>query len=262
MSFRLLSILFCLLLANSVFGAKWKASNNVRQGNNLYQEKKYDNALEKYNAAQNEAPDSPEIQFNMADVFYRQGKYNEAIDSYAKALEHGKRFGAKTHYNTGNALFRQGRFQEALDAYKRSLELVPHDLDTKYNIEFTQRKMKEMTSQAAETEEKATKERQERKQKGQQQGAESKQEQGAQDKSADGGEKQTRQEKGNQESAEATKKGEQNQKDKGQTEEPGELSREDAERILGAMENEEKNLPRIIQLNRNQTSEQGTEKDW
>jgi tetratricopeptide (TPR) repeat protein len=39
-------------------------------------------------------------------------------------------------YNLGNSAYRQGRLEEAVELYKRALELDPDDRDAKFNLEF------------------------------------------------------------------------------------------------------------------------------
>ena len=138
-------------------------SGRVDRGNRLYGEGKWPEALTAYNDAQLESPAQPEIFFNMGNVFYRQKKYGEAADAYRKAMEKGDRnLEAKAYYNIGNAFFQEGLLREALDAYKQALERAPDDVDAKYNIEYTERKIKEMLSQAQTTMEKALRERAEK----------------------------------------------------------------------------------------------------
>ncbi|MBF0494694.1 MAG: tetratricopeptide repeat protein, partial [Candidatus Omnitrophica bacterium] len=75
-----------LILAIANFGfAGGALHDKVKEGNKLYGDKKYDEALVKYNDAQIESPNSPEVFFNMGNVFYRQKKYKEAVEAYRKA---------------------------------------------------------------------------------------------------------------------------------------------------------------------------------
>ncbi|MFH1877475.1 MAG: tetratricopeptide repeat protein [Candidatus Omnitrophota bacterium] len=157
-----MSKVFCAaIIMISVFSMGFTGntlSGKIREGNKLYENKDYDAALVKYNDAQADDPARAEIFFNMGNVFYRQKKYEEAIDAFKKSMEKGDQgLAGKALYNTGNALFQQGRLKEALETYKQALERDPDDVDTKYNIEYTERKIKEMLSRCRQTKQEAEK---------------------------------------------------------------------------------------------------------
>ncbi|MFH1760926.1 MAG: tetratricopeptide repeat protein [bacterium] len=149
----IISISCILSNASSVFAG---VAGKVRKGIKAYEAQDYDQALIDFNDAQTESPLSAEIFFNMGNCFYQQKKYKEAQDAFEKSRQNADiQIEAKALYNIGNTLFAQGRFQEALQTYKQSLAIDPQDLDTKYNIEYTERKIKEMLSQAKETQQQA-----------------------------------------------------------------------------------------------------------
>jgi tetratricopeptide (TPR) repeat protein len=263
-------------------------SGKISEGNKLYAAKEYDKALTKYNDAGIDSPTSPEMFFNMGNVFFKQGKYKEAVDSYRKSMEKGdSAIEAKAMYNIGNALFNQGELREALDHYKQALARDPDDQDAKYNVEYTERMIKEMLSKAKDTMKKAAEENKEReerqKREGQQQQAEQAPEgnkkkedvTGTDDKTpgsdneksigSAGKEDDKEGEKG--EKAQAAGKGEPEDKDKDkQAEAAGkdknDPSKEEAERFLSVFDRDKKNN----QLTNQQGSKKGrgyyVEKDW
>jgi tetratricopeptide (TPR) repeat protein len=53
-----------------------------------------------------------------------QGKLDEAIDAYIKALSIKPEY-AETYYNMGNALKDQGKLDEAIEAYTKALSIKP-----------------------------------------------------------------------------------------------------------------------------------------
>src|SRR5207302_6214323 len=63
------------------------------------------------------------------------GEFPKAEVSYTEAAKSANPLlrGA-SHYNRGDALFYQGKWAEAVDAYKDSLRANPRDEDAKYNL--------------------------------------------------------------------------------------------------------------------------------
>lgn len=120
------------------------------QGNALYREGKYAEARDRYLSAQADRPDAPQLDVNIGNSFYQEGEFENAIASYAKALsraESGKetdrRFAPTSAYNLGNALFKGAKMDEAIEAYKKALRANPADLDAKHNLEFALKKKEE-----------------------------------------------------------------------------------------------------------------------
>lgn len=263
-------------------------SGKIAEGNKLYGDGEYDRALTKYNDAQIEAPASPEIYFNMGNVFFRQGKYGEAVDLYQKSMEKGDiGVEAKAMYNIGNSLFQQGRLQEALEYYKQALERNPDDVDTKYNIEYTERLLKEMLLKARETTRKARQEREERQTQQQQAGednpfdsaqdnpfdsAQDKPSDSAQDKQARVSSTREDEDKGEGQKeggpARDLKAGTDKEKDgkAGVTEQSykdrEDLSKDEAERFLSAFERDQKGNPLMNQQKSRGGRGYYVEKDW
>ena len=132
------------------------AAAYVERGNEKFAAGDYDAALQLYHQGQNAAPAAPEILYNMATVFYRQGEYGQAVDANMQAGKNASdAVQAKAAFNAGNSFFQQGNFSEALASYKKALAITPGDEDIKYNIEYTQKKMQQMRSQAQQTQQRA-----------------------------------------------------------------------------------------------------------
>ncbi len=130
----------------------------IHKGNTLYEQGVYDRALETYEDAQIDAPESPELLFNIGNVKYRQEDHENAIETYQKSFKTDDvRLEARAYYNTGNAKYRLGEktgniglWREAIEYYKRAIELDPDDEDAKYNLEFVERKIKDALSKQPE----------------------------------------------------------------------------------------------------------------
>jgi tetratricopeptide (TPR) repeat protein len=131
---------------------------SVRKGNEAYQAGDYDGALQKYAEGLLDSPENQLLQYNAGNAHFRKRKFEDAIQSYRKALlGDNASISAKSWYNLGNAYFRKGEFalqqgkqeglsdyREALAAYKKSLEIRPENKDAKRNIEVVQARIKEL----------------------------------------------------------------------------------------------------------------------
>ena len=120
----------------------------VAEGNQLYDEGRYDEAHERYLEALREAPDSPVAPFNDGNALYRTDELERAMDAYRQAAESGDpAVDARAWYNLGNALFRQQQLEPALDAYKQALRRDPTDADAKHNLELAIEQLQQQEQQ-------------------------------------------------------------------------------------------------------------------
>ncbi len=155
-----------LLHAATSHGESLRA--RIHEGNALYQQSLYDEALEMYNDAQIDAPESPELHFNIGNVNYRKEDHENAIETYLKSFNTDDiRLESKADYNIGNAKYRLGEktgnialWREAMEFYRRAIELDADDEDAKYNLEFVEKKIKEALSKQQDEQEKPEQEQQ------------------------------------------------------------------------------------------------------
>ena len=120
----------------------------TREGNRLYEEGRFAEAHEKYLEALLEAPDSPVIRFNDGNALYRGEDYESALESFRAAVESGDpELAGAAWYNLGNTLYRQGALPESLEAFKQALRSDPADADAKHNLERVLEQMQEQQQQ-------------------------------------------------------------------------------------------------------------------
>jgi Ca-activated chloride channel family protein len=242
--YRVLLMLFLILLAaDAARGDSFSSLN--RKGNKAYQRagqslqrgekdesaRALEEALKFYKDAEIEKPETPELSYNLGNVMYQQEKYQDALERYYKGLSSGEvEDQAWSYYNLGNAFYRSGKYPEAIQTYKKCLELTPDDEDAKYNLEFVRKKMKEMLDKEAQ--------RQQNQQNQQQQQEQGQQQQQRQNQQRQQQEKQQNQERTSQ------PEGEQKQQEQRQEQlKPKEgMTKEDAERILNALKDDEKEI--------------------
>lgn len=139
---NLLTIIF--LGAVSLLYAQ-QESPDVRLGNKQYNDSNYVDAEVNYRRAVDKNDQSFEAHYNLGDALFRQEKYPEALEQYAKAeqilqnddtsrKEQVASRMADTYHNMGNALYAQQQYDKAVAAYQQSLRLNPKDNDTRYNL--------------------------------------------------------------------------------------------------------------------------------
>lgn len=120
------------------------AADRNRQGNRLFHEGKFEEALEYYRKAQVEKPDAPELRFNAGDAYFKKNAFQDALQEFGHALKSkDPSLLSRAYYNLGNVHVRRQNLQQAVEAYKRSLSIAPDDLDAKVNLEWVLEKMRE-----------------------------------------------------------------------------------------------------------------------
>ena len=118
------------------------ARNN--EGNKLYLQKRYDDALKMYTDAQAAAPGAPALHYNIGNVLFRKGEYDKAIEEYLRAQSKGGRsLSESAVFNRGNAQMMKGEVKEAIGSYIQALRLDPNDADAKRNLELALRLIKQ-----------------------------------------------------------------------------------------------------------------------
>lgn len=116
----------------------------VDEGNRLFRERHFKEALEKYRQAQKIDPASPAIRYNIGNALSQLGQPDKAYDEYRQAFGARERALAEgARYNAGNTHLSRGNWQEAIRNYQEALRLDPADQDAKKNLELALNKLEE-----------------------------------------------------------------------------------------------------------------------
>ena len=250
-------ILAGLLLASMISPFGGPAHRKTEKANRDYIEERYEEALRSYTEAQVDAPEAPELYYDIGNVLYRQGDYEGASEAYQRALlTAGDGLVPDVAYNLGNARFQQQEFQEAIDSYQRALESQPADVDAKRNLELALQALQQQQQQPQDSEEDG--EQQEQPQDQQQQ-----QEQQPPDDQQDEQQPQPQPGEGQEEPEPSPSDPQQQEQEQaGEESRGGEtLSREEAERLLDSLAEEEQKNLRDAQR-RKVAGSNNREKDW
>ncbi|ULC59590.1 tetratricopeptide repeat protein [Flaviramulus sp. BrNp1-15] len=73
--------------------------------------------------------------FEKANALYNQGKYAEAIDGYNAILDTGKH-SSDLYFNLANAHYKLNNIAPSIFFYEKALKLAPNDADIKNNMAF------------------------------------------------------------------------------------------------------------------------------
>jgi peptidoglycan/xylan/chitin deacetylase (PgdA/CDA1 family)/uncharacterized caspase-like protein len=95
-----------------------------RQGLELYRQKKYDEALQKFQAAVAARPADPVIVNNLGFLYYTVGRYDEAVTNLQKTLALDPKR-KEAHENLADTYFKMGRRADAKKEYQQFLALDP-----------------------------------------------------------------------------------------------------------------------------------------
>jgi Tfp pilus assembly protein PilF len=112
---------------------------HINLGIAFWKQGKQDDAIAEYRKAIAITPQYADIHFFLANALLVQGKSIEAADEYRTTLALRPDF-RYAHTNLGMALRKNGQIEEAITEFKEGLRLVPDDYRAKENLQFLLRK--------------------------------------------------------------------------------------------------------------------------
>ena len=103
----------------------------------LYKDQvQYDEAIKVYQQGLINNPSNHVILSNLGNLFYLQHKYEDAIISHQRAVK-AKPDSHEVQFNFANTLLNSGKYTEAIEAYRRTSELKPNFYRAKINLGTT-----------------------------------------------------------------------------------------------------------------------------
>jgi tetratricopeptide (TPR) repeat protein len=218
----------------------------IRKGNKEYEKGKYSDSEISYRKAVDNNKQSPDAVFNVGDALYKQNKFEEAGKQFIENTNQNEDKIKKSAglYNLGNSLLKANKIQESIDAYKNSLKLRPDNKEAKYNLSYAQDLLKQQQEQQ--------KKQQQDKDKQDQNKDKNKQDQKKDQKDQ------------NDKNKDQQKDQNKNQDQKQQQQQPQqqEISKDDAERLLNSLANDEKNVEEKVKLAKAAKAKVRTVKNW
>ncbi len=220
------------------------------EGNKKLEEGLYEDAATLFRGEALKMPENGILQRNLAGALARAGLGEEALASYGQALRfaEGRQEQAKVYYDLANTLTLGEELEAALDQYTRALILTPEDMDVKHNMEFLQRMMQEQQQQQEQNE-----------------NSDENQEQNEnENQNENSDQNQNQQQDQEQQQQDQSQQGEQEEQEQPQpqsSEEEQPMSEEDAQRLLDAMMEEEREFQEM-RARQEIEEKDNVEKDW
>lgn len=272
-----IAMLILLMLACALSVSAQQERKFIREGNGLFNGQDFEKAEVEYRKAIDKKALSFEGGFNLGDALYKQKKYEEALQQFssmAKEEKDKERLG-ELYHNIGNTLLAMEKTEESIEAYKESLRNRPGSAETKYNLEYARNKQQQQQDQDKDNQD--NKDNQDQKdqqnkdnqdqnkdqnqdQKDQDQKDQNKDQQ---DKDQQNKDQQDQNKDQNQDNKDNRDK--QDQQQQQPQEQQGKISKEDAARLLEALQNDEKNVQEKVQKQKAQeqkAKKMKIEKDW
>lgn len=130
-------VLFLVILFAPVFLSAQKVTETIQQGNELYKQKQWDQAENKYNDALKIDPSNSTAKYNLGNTTFRRGKPDESVKIFDELATLGTVSDnkSKAFYNKGAILSNQKKLEESIDAYKNALRQDPNDKEARENLQ-------------------------------------------------------------------------------------------------------------------------------
>ncbi len=226
-----------LIIPVAAFGQAEK--KYVRQGNREFEKDKFSESEISYRKALDKNKTYPDAVFNTGDALYKQKKFEDAGKQFSEnsTMNEDRSKKAASLYNLGNSLLMAKKVQESIEAYKSSLKVRPDNMEAKYNLAYAQDLLKQQEQQQ--------------------------QQQQNQDKNKDDQKNKQKNDKENKDNQNKdNQKQQNNDQDQQQQQQQQTISKEDAERLLNAIANDEKNVQEKVKLAKAAKEKVRTLKDW
>ncbi len=211
--------------------------SDLNRGNDHYKKGEYSQAGRIYHKILEKKANDLKARFNLGDALYKEGRYKESQSVFESMTGAAvpKDLREAAYYNLGNSFFKQEDYKSAIGAYEEALKIDPKDKDAQFNLELA-KKMLTMPKQQKDKQQDKDKQNKDKQNKDQQQ-----------DK------KQSKDDK-----SENKDKHKEDQQEQQKQPKPGQMSKEDAMRLLNALNDQEKHKAKKIKAGRGG----GDVKDW
>ncbi len=251
-----------------------KESKNLTwEGNKNLSENDYVEAEVDYRKAIAKSDKNVAAPFNLGNAYYNNATYSEAFGRFKEAgeLASEKADKHKAYHNMGNVFMKRKEYQKAVEAYKEALRNNPKDEETRYNLALAKEMLKkdqDKNDQNKDDQDKQDNKDQKDKNQDKKEG-DNEEDNKDQNQEGDKGDQKEDNKQDNKE-GDGDKKEEQKKQpqegdekdEKQQPRRPNQLSKQQIQNLLEAMQQEEKKVQQKIDAKKIKGVKVKNEKDW
>ncbi|GBU28315.1 hypothetical protein R84B8_01873 [Treponema sp. R8-4-B8] len=127
-----LLLFIAFTLANAVLPAQETYDDYLEQGREHYDEYRFDAAISSFEAAKRLKPERPTVWKELADAYFMQGNYDEAIKNYNRAIQiyiEIKMENPEVYNHRGETYRSKGNYELAINDFKKAISLDNDDAD-------------------------------------------------------------------------------------------------------------------------------------
>lgn len=257
------TVLLASLVGTSAFAQGEREGRRlVFEGNEAFKKGDYTTADSLYRSGMEAGAPQTAGSFNLGNTAYRQEDYEAAITEFERAARSAKDPSnqADAWYNAGNTYLAQQDPQKALDAYKQALRLNPDDEDARHNLMLAKQMLEQAENQEQQDGDQDQNNEEQQENQDQQEGDKDEQD-GNQPQDQEGQDQENQEQEGqDSQPKESNEEGE--EKPAQSAPQAGQISKEDAERMLEALNKREKELQQQLLKKKNDGKSKNIEKDW
>jgi len=132
----------------AVFGQN--SLHNVVEGNKAYRNQEFDKASGLYRKSLEQKTEFDfQARYNLANSLYRSGDFQGARETYAGLLNDSldNRTKSRLYHNIGNTYMQEKNYEQSVIAYKNALRYNPSDEDARYNLSYALQMLKKQQQQ-------------------------------------------------------------------------------------------------------------------
>ena len=258
------SLNFCFVLSQT-----GEVTNHIFDGNEKADEEDYKEAEKSYRKAISLEPEKEVALFNLGNTHFKDKKYDEASQRFfqTQKFASSKQGKHRAFHNMGNVYMQKKEYQKAVEAYKNALRNNPKDEETRYNYALAKKlleneKPPEEQEQDDQKDQKDQEKDKEKDQEKDQDGDQENKDQKNPKKEGDEGDE-------SDDKGDPNKEGDQKKEQKPKEQKPqnnrpkkGQLSPQQVESLLEAMNNQEKKVQDKINAKKIKGAPARGKKDW